>query len=133
MTASRFSDEALASWRKLLQAEARQLREAIEFDRQQLDGRADSLPSAFDDGRDEPATDVLRDVAVSELARRARELDSVEAALARIDEGVYGTCVECGNGIAIERLRASPHSTTCLACQSIRERSRGHALRPPRL
>lgn len=133
MAPARFSDEALATWRKLLQDEARQLREAIAFDRQQLDGRTDSLPTAFDDGRDEPANDALRDVEVSELARRARELESVEAALTRINDGVYGICVECGNGIPIERLRASPHSTTCLACQATRERSHGQTSRPPRL
>lgn len=133
MTSARFSAETLAGWRKTLEAEAASLRNAIAYDRQQLDGRADAMPAAFDDGRDEAQLDAMRDIEVSELTRRAHELEMIEAALARIADGIYGTCVSCGDYIPVERLRASPHSLTCLACQSAHERSHGAPSHPPRL
>jgi DnaK suppressor protein len=39
-------------------------------------------------------------------------------ALARIEMGGYGVCIDCGDDIAIERLRAYPTSIRCLSCQS---------------
>jgi RNA polymerase-binding protein DksA len=45
-----------------------------------------------------------------------RELASIHAALARMDAGSYGVCVECGEVIALERLRAVPTATRCVGC-----------------
>ena len=51
------------------------------------------------------------------LRDRARmELSRVEAALRSIDEGTYGTCTNCGNPIATERLEALPWVATCIDC-----------------
>ena len=38
------------------------------------------------------------------------------AALARMDEGTYGTCAECGEEIPEARLEARPLSVTCVSC-----------------
>lgn len=124
MATARFSDAALATWRTLLEAEAARLRADIALDRQQLDGRAGSLPPAFDDGRDEPANDALRDVDVAELTRRTGELAEVHAALQRIADGTFGSCLRCGEAIDILRLQASPWSARCIRCQSAAERGR---------
>jgi RNA polymerase-binding protein DksA len=45
-----------------------------------------------------------------------RELEAIRAALARLESGTYGTCLECGEAIAIERLRAVPTASRCVAC-----------------
>lgn len=45
-----------------------------------------------------------------------RELQAIDAALARLEEGSYGTCTACRGTIAPERLRALPTATTCRAC-----------------
>lgn len=37
----------------------------------------------------------------------------VEEALARLDDGTYGTCTVCGRAIDDERLEARPEATTC--------------------
>ena len=42
----------------------------------------------------------------------------VEAALARLDEGTFGICVECGQPIPEERLEARPEAARCMACQT---------------
>lgn len=40
----------------------------------------------------------------------------IDAALARIEAGVYGICAECGEPIPEERLNAIPYTTTCVTC-----------------
>lgn len=46
------------------------------------------------------------------------QLDAVDAALERIEDGTYGTCANCGNEIAPARLEARPASIYCLDCKS---------------
>ena len=55
-----------------------------------------------------------RDLALRERSRA--ELGRVDAALHRLDEGTYGTCMSCGKQIAPERLEAIPWSPTCIDC-----------------
>lgn len=45
-----------------------------------------------------------------------REIASVRRALARIEDGTYGTCVRCGGDIARERLEARPEAALCIDC-----------------
>ena len=42
----------------------------------------------------------------------------VEAALARIDDGEFGFCSECGDEIALRRLELDPTVPTCVSCAS---------------
>jgi DnaK suppressor protein len=44
-------------------------------------------------------------------------IEAVDAALARIDAGTYGTCTSCGQPIAKERLEALPAAAHCIECQ----------------
>lgn len=46
------------------------------------------------------------------------QLDSVDAAIARMEEGNYGVCASCGNDIAPERIAARPSSIYCIECKS---------------
>jgi RNA polymerase-binding transcription factor DksA len=48
----------------------------------------------------------------------------IMAALARIDNGSYGRCVDCGNPVPDERLEARPGTARCVPCQSKRDRMR---------
>lgn len=57
--------------------------------------------------------------AVSEQA--LRELVQVVAALQRLRDGSYGICLDCGDGIAQQRLLAVPSSAYCASCQAIHE------------
>lgn len=51
------------------------------------------------------------------LAGQLREaLEGVERALAKMDDGSYGTCERCGKPITPARLEAKPASTHCIAC-----------------
>ncbi len=51
-----------------------------------------------------------------------RELMLIDAALARVDEGVYGTCIDCDQEIDPRRLAALPYALLCTECAQRRER-----------
>jgi RNA polymerase-binding transcription factor DksA len=44
------------------------------------------------------------------------ELVEIDAALARIEDGTYGTCEICGGAIGRDRLRALPEVRRCVSC-----------------
>jgi RNA polymerase-binding transcription factor DksA len=45
-------------------------------------------------------------------------LDEIEVALERIEDGVYGACIECEHKIPKTRLRAIPYTPYCVKCAS---------------
>jgi RNA polymerase-binding transcription factor DksA len=45
-----------------------------------------------------------------------RELADIEAALARIQDGRYGNCLNCGGPMGLQRIRALPEARYCVAC-----------------
>lgn len=64
------------------------------------------------------ATFSLRDdINMDVRARETRELQLIEQAIDKIDAGSYGTCEDCGGGIAIARLEALPFAQFCIDCQ----------------
>ncbi|GGO16815.1 hypothetical protein GCM10010116_34010 [Microbispora rosea subsp. aerata] len=49
--------------------------------------------------------------------RRARhDVAAIEAALERMDRGLYGTCVRCEAFLPLDRLRLAPHVQLCAGC-----------------
>ncbi len=51
---------------------------------------------------------------VNEQVRR--ELSEIDAALQRISEGQYGTCLACGGPLGLQRMRAIPEARYCTGC-----------------
>lgn len=64
--------------------------------------------------------DALQDQSISQAANRriAKELQQIEAALERIQDGTYGTCQSCGQPISLLRLQAIPAAPNCITCAS---------------
>lgn len=62
--------------------------------------------------------DALQDQAMAQETERRRrgELMRIEAALARLDEGDYGYCIDCGEEIAAKRLDIDPAVALCVRC-----------------
>lgn len=60
----------------------------------------------------------------SMVGHYALELGDVDAALARIADGSYGVCIDCGADVPHARLLAYPTAKRCVDCQSVRERRR---------
>lgn len=104
------------------------VRAALEAER---DGLADELGDLTTVSRDPAATigfgkrvgegtsqAIDRIEKVGQAGALAAKLADVERALAKIDEGSYGTCDRCGSEIAAGRLEARPWSVLCVACAS---------------
>lgn len=49
------------------------------------------------------------------------ELNQIDGALERIEDGTYGTCVDCDDAINPDRLEALPFASLCIACKRQRE------------
>jgi DnaK suppressor protein len=56
----------------------------------------------------------------TELDELARRLDAVEAAMARLDAGSYGSCEDCGATLDDERLASDPAQLRCADCVQTR-------------
>lgn len=69
----------------------------------------DTVDAAFDAGSTEMAS------ALAEMD--SRELNQIEWALARLEQGTYGICEGCSERIPVGRLNALPYSTMCIECQ----------------
>lgn len=84
------------------------------------------------DLEDESFADLMVDVNLAEIDRDLEELRQIEAALARMREGSYGDCGECGQAIELGRLELTPFANRCFDCQSVYERTHyqkvGHSL-----
>lgn len=55
-------------------------------------------------------------MAKAEEERRQLAIRRIDAALARIDRGEYGECIECGEWIAAKRLEWDPTVLKCIDC-----------------
>lgn len=67
---------------------------------------ADSGTATLERERDLSLYEALKDM----MAR-------IDRALARIDQGTYGTCLKCGAQIPVERLEAIPFAELCIECK----------------
>jgi DnaK suppressor protein len=77
--------------------------------------RSEPVPADFA----EQAIETENDQVVEALDQEAQiELSQINKALARIEEGTYGACVVCGEGINPKRLEAIPHTPFCISCAS---------------
>lgn len=83
------------------------------------------LAGMVHDAGDESFAELLRGISLTTRARELEEIQDVEAALERIKNGVYGTCADCNDSIALERLDAYPTAKRCINCQSRHENRRG--------
>ena len=50
-----------------------------------------------------------------------RELARISQALARLSNGKYGLCTDCGADIPFERLKAEPWAQRCVDCEAAHE------------
>ena len=77
---------------------------------------------AHDFGRDEGDRANFSQSKEMAFLQRAQErglLALVEAALARIRDGSFGSCLNCEQEIGLNRLNAVPWSRYCITCQEL--------------
>jgi len=106
-----------------LQDEVRRLRDELDLAEHEIDDMLrDSGDGAGDDAADAGSKTFEREHEMS-LANNTRDmLVQAERALARIDNGTYGICENCGNPIGKARLQVFPRATLCMTCKQREER-----------
>ncbi len=119
-------------YRKLTKKEAQQIKEKlIEMREDILEGvrkeladsksRASSAPA---DIIDQAADAYDDDVSFEIAAASDEELEQIEAALERLEEGSYGQCESCSATISPTRLKILPFATRCVSCRGDYEKTK---------
>jgi RNA polymerase-binding transcription factor DksA len=119
------TDDQLEQFRALLNAESNRLRSLLTT----LEGGIENLaaPATGEDvatPEDVAAGVSARDQYGAQAADVAQSLRRLAAAQARMAEGVYGRCIDCGEMIPLARLEARPAAERCLNCEQKREGGR---------
>ena len=78
--------------------------------------------SPFADEMDEIQANESREIGFATRGLLVERVNRLSAALDRLNDGVYGTCVECEEPISPARLQAMPEVLTCVRCQDQIER-----------
>ena len=108
-----------AQIRKRLLEEQQRLREEVA----RLENEArESIGAEVQDPIDVVTSDEVKAGAFAISTRRNQTLKEVDNALLRLDEGDYGTCIDCGRPIEPARLEAVPWALYCLADQEKHDR-----------
>ena len=89
-------------------------RTEITGDLQEIEHQLDEQPSKDweDRSAERQGDEVLEALGNAEL----NELKRIDAALARIEHGTYGTCLKCGEPISDARLDLLPDAALCKTC-----------------
>lgn len=106
--------------RSLLAAERERTEARLAALQKDFDAIVSSAGAAADDEHDPEGSSTAFDrqhVAALIAAARAH-LAEIARAAARIEDGSYGTCQQCGRPIGTERLAARPATATCITCAS---------------
>ena len=98
---------------------AQQLRERLDNLLERAEVIEDDLRHPLDPDYSEQAIDLADDEALEGVDDALRaEIQQIRFALARIENGTYGTCAKCGKEISAGRLKARPIATRCIDCAS---------------
>ena len=107
--------------RLLLRRREEIVREAKEEISKYIKGETRQLvDTALDDG-DWSVVDLSEDISLRQLSTHKENLQKIDEALRKLDEGTYGSCEDCGEEISSERLKIMPFAIYCIDCQERRE------------
>ena len=113
----------------LLQARRQELTDDV---RQQLQRAREGDEQQQSEDRAGEGVSARDDISLALAQIHAETLQRIEAALARLADGRYGDCAECGTPIPSPRLRALPFAVRCRECEASRETGRAGAAPRPR-
>ncbi|MFW6122961.1 MAG: TraR/DksA family transcriptional regulator, partial [Thermodesulfobacteriota bacterium] len=74
------------------------------------------------DEEDQASVSHLAETHLSLLGPKRLELEAIEEALQRIENGTYGICEACGQAIEPRRLEVMPETPFCRNCMSQKEK-----------
>lgn len=62
--------------------------------------------------------DMIEDTGMAISDIRRQQLEEMDSALRKLDDGTYGTCSRCNEDIDEDRLKVVPFAEFCIRCQS---------------
>jgi RNA polymerase-binding transcription factor DksA len=125
------TQQQLREFKNTLETRREALREEIhtELMAQEEDSYAELAGRVRDMG-DESIADVLSDSNLALIKKQLDEMKDIEAALLRINDLSYGSCIDCAEDIELKRLEAYPTAQRCLACQEHHDKTYAHGGTP---
>lgn len=118
-----FTRVELREFGKLIDGQLRELQ--AEYDAAMIaldDLQHNRLDTAGDDPADAGNKTFEREQEMSIANNRLHLITQLQRARARVDEGSYGLCENCGNTIPKARLQPYPSATLCVDCKTREER-----------
>ena len=106
--------ERLESFRELLNERLKAILEEAEKTVKGMTNDRDYFP----DPTDRANLETDRNFLLRIRDRERKLIGKIKEALARIDDGTFGICEECGEEISEERLKARPMTTLCIDCKT---------------
>ena len=100
--------------KRMLEERRLELQDKLRSIREDVPAQADEVR----DAEEQSVTDFAREMDFALMEMKAQTLIRIDEALRRVDEGTYGTCVECEQDIAAARLKALPFAVRCVECQA---------------
>jgi DnaK suppressor protein len=85
------------------------------------DGYQEMLATARDE-EDQATVSLMAETSLTLLGPKRQELEAIEEALLRLENGNYGLCESCGQPIQPKRLEIMPEAPLCRDCASQREK-----------
>lgn len=70
---------------------------------------------------DQASDDYERDFSLGRATDEQKILYSIDEAMKRIEDGSFGSCLQCGKAIPKKRLKALPYAELCIECKKARE------------
>jgi len=110
--------KALAKYRKLLLEEKQRI---LNNSKNALKNELALSPDDLPDETDLAASEVNQNLVFKLRDRERQLLAKIDEAMGRIEDGSFGTCMDCEEPIEIRRLEARPVSTLCIACKEKQE------------
>ena len=62
-----------------------------------------------------------RELSMNMVSAEQEILYQIDDALKRMDDGSYGSCLECHQPVSMSRLKAVPYASLCIECQRAKE------------
>ena len=117
------SKRDLSSLQKQLDEREAQLHGEVEGKKEADQEDRDSFQGVAPDIVDIAQTRHLSDFRHAEAERDKLELIEIDQARERILNGSFGECTDCGEPIALARLKATPWVSRCIDCQELFEKT----------
>jgi DnaK suppressor protein len=109
----------LEKYRRLLELKKAELSAELAKAR---DAEEESNEESTQDIADKAVSSYTREFLYSLTDSERTALRQIDEAIARIDDGTYGSCLNCGVPMSEKRLTAVPWTPYCVDCQELAEK-----------